>query len=169
MTQPSQPSPPSRPAQPRPAPPAGAPARGRVRLRGLSTVVLAADDVAAAARWYADVLGVEPYFVSPEPPAPAAYVEIRLGDDEDELGLVDRRYLPAASSRGPGGAVAYWHVDDVRATHAQLLAAGATTWEEPVDRSGEGWVTSAVVDPFGNVLGLIHSPHWLARHTAARR
>jgi catechol 2,3-dioxygenase-like lactoylglutathione lyase family enzyme len=60
-------------------------------LRGMATVSLWADDVEAAVDWYTRILGVEPYFVRPEPPAPPAYVEFRIGDTEDELGIIDRR------------------------------------------------------------------------------
>lgn len=130
-------------------------------LHGLTTVVLWADDVTVAARWYADLLGFEPYFVRPAAPAPTAYVEFRLGELQHELGIVDRRWAPSRATAGPGGVVAYWHVDDVRATFADLLERGATVYEDPVDREGAGWVTASVVDPFGNVLGLIHSPHFL--------
>ena len=34
-------------------------------LRGLTTVTYLADDAAAAARWYAELLGAEPYFARP--------------------------------------------------------------------------------------------------------
>ena len=62
-------------------------------LRGLTTVSFWADDVIAARDWYADVLGIEPYFQRPEE-GPPAYIEFRIGADEDELGLIDRRYAP---------------------------------------------------------------------------
>ncbi|MGC5615163.1 VOC family protein [Georgenia sp. Z1491] len=129
-------------------------------LNGLTTMVLTAEDVDSAARWYADLLGVDPYFRRPES-GPAAYVEFRIGPDEDELGLMDRSYAPGAS--GPGTSTTYWHVDDVEATLADLLAHGATT-HEPLIVRGHGFVTASVVDPFGNVLGLMHSPHWSGRH-----
>ena len=129
-------------------------------LRGLTTVTFWAADLAAATRWYTELLGIEPYFVRPHPPEPAAYVEIRIGDYQHELGLVDARYAPPAAQAGPGGAVAYWHVDDLRGAYEQLLGMGATTYEEPVEREA-GFATAAVVDPFGNVLGLMHSPHYL--------
>ncbi|MFH5823715.1 alpha/beta fold hydrolase [Georgenia sp. AZ-5] len=129
-------------------------------LRGLSTVTYWADDVAAAVRWYTEVLGVEPYFVRPPAPAPAAYVEFRIGDYQHELGIIDRRYAPAGAASGPGGAVAYWHVDDVRGAYDRLLAMGATPYENVTEREA-GFVTASVVDPFGNVLGLMHSPHYL--------
>ena len=69
-------------------------------LRGLTNVSFWADDVAAATRWYAELLGIEPYFVRPED-GPPAYVEFRLGDHQDELGLIDRRYGPPNAAAGP--------------------------------------------------------------------
>ena len=53
-------------------------------LRGLTNVSFWADDVVAARNWYADVLGIEPYFQNPKE-GPPAYVEFRLGTQEDEL------------------------------------------------------------------------------------
>ena len=71
-------------------------------LRGLTNVSFWADDVDAATRWYAELLGIEPYFVRPED-GPPAYVEFRLGDHQDELGLIDRRYAPPDAAAGPQG------------------------------------------------------------------
>jgi predicted enzyme related to lactoylglutathione lyase len=130
-------------------------------LRGMATVSLWADDVEAAVDWYTRILGVEPYFVRPEPPDPPAYVEFRIGDTEDELGIIDRRFAPPGGS-GPGGVVTYWHVDDLRDTYQRLLDAGATTYEPPTDREA-GFATAAVLDPFGNILGVMYNPHWLER------
>ena len=48
-------------------------------LRGLSTISFYADDVMAARAWYAELLGIEPYFVRPVQGTPA-YVEFRIGD-----------------------------------------------------------------------------------------
>ena len=58
-------------------------------LRGLTTVTYLADDVAAAAHWYAELLGTEPYFARPAE-GPPAYVEFRIGDYQHELGILDR-------------------------------------------------------------------------------
>ena len=65
-------------------------------------------------------------------------MEFRLGDHQDELGLIDRRYAPPDAAAGP-----------------------------PLTEREAGFVTAAVVDPFGNVLGLMHSPHWLAQLPSA--
>jgi predicted enzyme related to lactoylglutathione lyase len=127
-------------------------------LRGLSTVSFFADDVAAAQSWYAKVLGIEPYFVRPVE-GPPAYAEFRIGDYQHELGIIDRRFAPARPSEA-AGAVTYWHVDDVQGAFDRLIALGATPYEEPVER-GPGFVTASVVDPFGNILGVMYNAHYL--------
>jgi predicted enzyme related to lactoylglutathione lyase len=128
-------------------------------LRGLTTVGYLADDLEAAKQWYTELLGSEPYFVRPLD-GPPAYVEFRIGDYQHELGIRDRRYAPAAAAAGPGGAVVYWHVDDVEAALARLKALGAQEYEQLTDR-GAGFITASVIDPFGNVLGLMYNPHYL--------
>lgn len=70
-------------------------------LRGFATISFYADDLAAARDWYTDLLDVEPYYAFPEPPTPAAYIEFRVGDDEDELGLIDRSPRPRRRSPRP--------------------------------------------------------------------
>jgi predicted enzyme related to lactoylglutathione lyase len=131
-------------------------------LRGLTTVSFWADDLIAARDWYADLLGIEPYFQRPEE-GPPAYIEFRIGADEDELGLIDRRYAPPGASRDPGGAVIYWQVDNVAAAVARLVEHGATEYQPIVERDA-GFVTASVLDPFGNVLGLMYSPHFVEMH-----
>jgi predicted enzyme related to lactoylglutathione lyase len=128
-------------------------------LRGLTTVTLLSDDVAAAAAWYAEVLGAQPFFRRPLE-GPPAYVEFRVGDYQHELGIMDARWSPHPRPDRPGGALAYWAVDDVRATHERLLALGATTYDPPTER-GPGFVTASVVDPWGNVLGVMENQHYL--------
>lgn len=61
---------------------------------------------------------------------------------------------------GPRGAVVFWHVDDLAATLDRLIAMGATIYE-PVTERGSGFVTASVLDPFGNVLGVMNNPHFL--------
>jgi predicted enzyme related to lactoylglutathione lyase len=128
-------------------------------LRGFCTITYWADDVAAAMRWYSELLGVEPYFVRPVD-GPPAYVEFRIGDYQAELGLLDRRYAPAGAATGPGGVVMNWHVDDIQAAFHKLLSMGAQEYQ-PITPRESGFVTASVVDPFGNVLGLMYNPHYL--------
>jgi predicted enzyme related to lactoylglutathione lyase len=132
-----------------------------VSLRGFSTINFWVDDVPAAVRWYADFLGTGPYFQRPGPDGNPAYAEFRIGDYQAELGLVDRRFQPAGAPTGPGGALMYWHVDDLAATVDRLLSMGATEYQPITSRGDAGFVTAAVVDPFGNVLGVMYNPHYV--------
>jgi predicted enzyme related to lactoylglutathione lyase len=137
-------------------------------LRGLTTVSLFADDIPAARDWYAELLGIQPYFVRPIEGRPA-YVEFRIGDYQHELGIVDSRYAPHARTGAAAGVVTYWHVDDVQSSFERLLALGATVHDKPTER-GPGFVTASVVDPFGNILGVMYNQHYLdtlAAFTAA--
>ena len=123
-------------------------------LRGLSTVSFYAADLEAAKKWYSEFLGMNPYFEVP------GYIEFRIGDYQHELGVIDSRYAPGGSASGPAGAVVYWHVDDVTATFERLLSLGAKEYQAPTKR-GEGFVTASVVDPFGNILGIMYNQHYL--------
>ena len=125
-------------------------------LQGMATSNIQAADVPAASDWYSQVLGIEPYFVR------EGYVEFRIGRDEDEFGIIDTRFVPGSAGRTPGGQFVYWAVDDVEVAIARLVELGATVHEPPTIRS-EGWVTGAVVDPFGNVVGVMQNPHWQSK------
>jgi predicted enzyme related to lactoylglutathione lyase len=128
-------------------------------LRGLTTVSFWADDLPAARTWYTELLGIEPYFQRPDSEHPA-YIEFRLGDYQHELGIIDANYAPKGATAGPGGAVVYWHVDDVAAALERVTAMGASEYE-PLTPREAGFITASVVDPFGNILGLMYNPHYL--------
>ena len=128
-------------------------------LRGFATVSFYATDVKAARDWYTQLLGIEPYFQRPDAENPA-YIEYRVGDYQHELGIIDANYKPKGAASGPGGAVLFWHVDDIEAALARVKAMGATEYE-PLTPREAGFVTASVVDPFGNVLGLMYNPHYL--------
>lgn len=135
-------------------------------LRGLSTLNFWAVDVAAAAAWYSEFLGMEPYFERSGPDGSPAYVEFRIGDYLHELGIIDSRYRPAPAAANsvaaePSGAIMYWHVDDLAGTMERLLAMGAAEHQPITARGDSGFVTASVVDPFGNILGVMSNPHYL--------
>ena len=115
--------------------------------RGVSTVRLHADDLVKATAWYSDLLGGEPYFVQAE------YVEWRVGPNRHELGILDRKY---ADDHNSLGAVTYWEVDDLESSITDLLDRGAT--EHETIRAGQAYRWASVIDPFGNVLGLMERP-----------
>ncbi|RXZ49444.1 VOC family protein [Agromyces fucosus] len=122
-------------------------------LRGFATVSYYAADLEAATAWYGDVLGIEPYFRRP------GYVEYRVGDFQHELGIIDAQYRPT-SADVPAGEIIYWAVDDVTATYERLLELGAARYQPPMER-GPGFTTASVVDPFGNILGVMFNQHYL--------
>jgi predicted enzyme related to lactoylglutathione lyase len=128
-------------------------------LRGLTTVSFFAADMTAAKKWYTELLGIDPYFERPVE-GPTAYMEFRLGDYQHELGIIDRNYAPKGAAASPGGAVVYWHVDDVAATLEKLKSMGAKEYE-PLTNREAGFITASVVDPFGNILGIMYNPHYL--------
>lgn len=128
-------------------------------LRGLATISLFADNLQDAKKWYSNFLEIEPYYQFPDADNPA-YIEFRLGDFEHELGIIDKKYRPASASDQPGGVVAFWHTDDVTSVFAKLIAHGAKEYEKITERE-DGFITASVIDPFGNILGIMYNPHYL--------
>jgi predicted enzyme related to lactoylglutathione lyase len=126
----------------------------------MATVNYFAADWAAAKDWYTSVTGIEPYFLRD------GYAEWRLGDHQSELGLIDARFRPADIPTGPVGAVLYWHVDDIESELARLLELGAKL-HEPAQNRGHGFVTATVIDPFGNLLGIMYNPHFVEMAASA--
>ncbi|MEU5875107.1 VOC family protein [Glycomyces sp. NPDC047369] len=122
-------------------------------LRGFATITYFAEDLEAAKAWYAELLGVEAYFE-----VPGGYAEFRIGDHSQELGIIAGAWAPHEPR--PGGAIAYWHVDDLDAAIERLIALGAKEYE-PRKVRGEGFETASFLDPFGNVLGVMFNRHYL--------
>jgi len=113
---------------------------------GLRTAIYHVDDLEKAKTWYSQVLATPPYFDQP------FYVGFNVGGFE--LGL-----HPPSETRpaGKGGAIAYWGVEDIDGLWARLLERGAAP-VEPLQDVGEGIKVGCVLDPFGNLLGVIRNP-----------
>ncbi|MES2133214.1 MAG: VOC family protein [Bacteroidota bacterium] len=126
-------------------------------LRGLATISFYATDHEAAKKWYSELLGVEPYFNVP------GYAEFRIGDYQHELGIIDSKFAPGGATTSPAGAIAYWHVNDLKGTLGNLISKGAKEYQPITDHSGGkgNFVTASVVDPFGNILGIMTNTHYL--------
>ncbi len=60
---------------------------------------------------------------------------------------------------GVGGVTAYWGVEDIDAAMAKLRELGPAVHTDVKD-VGEGIRVASVIDPFGNVLGVIENPHF---------
>ena len=116
-------------------------------FKGLYTAIYQVSDLDKAKVWYAKILGFPPYFDQPY------YVGFNVGGYE--LGMQP----DAPSKLAVENVVAYWGVDDTRAALDHLLAAGATVKADVTD-VGDGIKVATVVDPFGNVFGIIENPHF---------
>ena len=117
-------------------------------LLGLRTVIYRAPDLARSKAWYSEVFGIAPYFDEP------FYVGFSVGGFE--LGLNPDL---SKTQPGAGGVAVYWGVADAGAALARLLELGARPHEDLQD-VGEGIRVAAVLDPFGNVFGVIENPHF---------
>jgi len=129
------------------------------KLRGMANVSYWAGDVKTARDWYNEVFGIEPYFQRPDAENPA-YIEYHVGDYLHEVGIINQQYRPLPAANTPGGAILYWHVDDIEKSLDRLLALGAKPYQ-PISKWGEGYITAAVIDPFGNILGIMFNQHYL--------
>lgn len=114
-------------------------------IKGLRTVVYGVSDLELAKEWYTEVLGVSPYFDEP------FYVGYNVGGFE--LGL-DPDGEPHIGSTG---VIAYWGVDDINFEFDRLLSMGSKSHEE-VKHVGGNIHVATLLDPFGNVFGIIHNP-----------
>jgi predicted enzyme related to lactoylglutathione lyase len=116
-------------------------------IKGLRTVIYKVSDLAQGKAWYSQAFGLTPYFDEP------FYVGFNVGGFE--LGLDP----DAPATITAGGVQAYWAVDDVEAVYRQLIAIGGRPHEEPKEVGG-GIKVATVLDPFGNILGLIFNPQF---------
>ncbi len=127
-----------------------------VTLRGVASITYWADDVAAAADWYTELLGTGPVFTRPGPGGRLGYAAFAV-DEGTRLAIATSAAAPPGAAMEPGGAVGNWTVDDLDAVLAKLTSMGAKEW---IPRTPHGPVVSvAVVDPFGNVVGLVSDTH----------
>jgi len=116
-------------------------------IRGLRTAVYKVADLEKAKAWYSQMLEIEPYFDVP------FYVGYNVGGYE--LGLdPDMDGVTVGNSTG-----IYWGVADATASFAELTAKGAQVDSEP-HKVGGGIIVASVLDPFGNLFGIIQNPHF---------
>ncbi len=114
-------------------------------ILGLRTVIYPTPDLARGKAWYAQVLEKEPYFDQP------FYVGFEVGGFE--LGLIPD------GQPGATGAIAYWGVPDAAAELATLQGLGTELRDDVMDVGG-GIKTATILDPFGNVFGVIENPQF---------
>jgi len=108
---------------------------------GIKTVLHPVSDLAKAKVVYAALLGV--------PPSADASYYVGFDAAGQHIGLV-----PGGAAQGMTSPVAYWHVPDIEAKLAEVIAAGGVL-KDPVRDVGGGRLVATVTDPDGNVLGLL--------------
>jgi len=107
----------------------------------IGTVLHPVSDLVKATKVYRALLGAEPTVDS------AFYVGFEAGGQQ--IGLI-----PGGGPQAMRAPVAYWHVPDIEAKLAEVVAAGAVVHESVRDVGG-GRLVATVTDPDGNVLGLL--------------
>jgi catechol 2,3-dioxygenase-like lactoylglutathione lyase family enzyme len=120
-------------------------------LLGLRSSFYYVDDIEAGKLWYTKVLGFPPYFDQP------FYVGFNVGGYE--LGLSPTEPAHKGADASPRAYGAAWGVKDIVAAHARLLELGARPRNDIQD-VGEAIRVADVLDPWGNVFGLIENPHF---------
>lgn len=115
---------------------------------GLRTVIYHVDNIEKGKEWYSRALEINPYFDEP------FYVGFNVGGFE--LGLD-----PDAESTSvkQDGHIAYWGVSNIEEVFKHLILIGAQRHEEIKD-VGSGILVASVIDPFGNIFGIIENPHF---------
>ena len=108
---------------------------------GFQTIIHPVTDLAKAKVLYGALLGAPPYLDQPY------YVGFAVAGQD--IGLD-----PHGHRKGMTGPIGYWHVDDIEASLAALLAAGAEAQQAVTDVGG-GKLIAAVKDADGNVIGLL--------------
>ena len=108
---------------------------------GLKTVIYPVQDLEAAKRVFSALLGAEPAMDEPY------YVQFH--DAGQEIGLD-----PHGHAKGMTGPVDYWHVDDIEATFAAMVAAGATE-QQGIQGVGGTRRVATLTDQDGDVVGLL--------------
>ncbi|MFF2198366.1 VOC family protein [Streptomyces sp. NPDC058157] len=109
--------------------------------QGIRTVLHPVSDLAQAKAVYAALLGVAPQTDGPH------YVGFDTAGQH--IGL-----LPGGGPQGLTSPVSYWHVPDIEAKVAEVTAAGATV-KEPARDVGGGRLVATLIDPDGNLIGLV--------------
>ena len=115
-------------------------------MLGLRTTAYKVPDLTKAKEWYAAAFQTEPYFDEP------FYVGFNIAGYE--LGLLPEEE-PVINKTD--NTFSYWGVEDIDKEYNRLIELGAREHEKPTNVGGDLMVAS-VLDPWGNVVGIIYNP-----------
>ena len=108
---------------------------------GIQTIIYPVTDLEKAKAVFGALAGAEPTVDSPY------YVGYTVAGQD--IGLDPNGHKE--------GMTAYWHVADIEASSAALVAAGATVLQ-PAKNVGGGRLIAALKDADGNIIGLLQNP-----------
>ncbi len=117
-------------------------------MKGLRTTIYKVNDLEDAKNWYTEAFGTPPYFDE------AFYVGFNI--EGYELGLQPDTTDSDSKTKS---VISYWAVDEIEKTYEFLLSIGAQENEKPFNVGGE-IMTATVIDPWGNILGIIYNPYF---------
>ena len=118
------------------------------KILGLRTTIYKVGDLEKGKEWYAKAFQTEPYFDEPY------YVGFNIGGYE--LGIQPEEN---PTKNKIESVTSYWGVENIQEEYDRFIALGAKEYEIPTNRGGE-LMTAAVIDPFGNIVGLIYNPYF---------
>ena len=108
-------------------------------LRGISTINFYASNHNEAVEWYTKFLGIEPYFKV------VGYAEFRIGDYQQELGIIDSKFSAQNINDKPTGATVYWHVDNLQDTFDKLQSLGTLDYaSDPIFLADESAINTSL-------------------------
>ena len=116
-------------------------------ISGLRTVIYFVKDLDTAKAWYTQIFNKPPYFDEPY------YVGFNI--EGFELGLRPDK----EGENFDNNTVAYWGVQDAKTVYQYLLQNGSIA-DEDIKDVGGGILVGTVIDPAGNVFGIIENPHF---------
>jgi len=133
------------------------------------TPYLLVRDAAKALDWYAQALGARELMRFPLPSGGIAHAEVMIGDSHVMLAdeVPDEGFV-GPQTLGAAGVSLMLYVDDVDATFARAVAAGATSRSAVVDQF-YGDRSGTLVDPFGHVWTIATHKEDVSAEEAQRR
>ena len=133
------------------------------------TPYLLVRDAAKALAWYAQALGARELMRFPLPNGGIAHAEVMIGDSHVMLAdeVPDQGFV-GPQTLGGAGVSLMLYVDDVDATFARAVAAGATSRRPVVDQF-YGDRSGTLVDPFGHVWTIATHKEDVSAEEAQRR
>lgn len=111
-------------------------------IKDIQEIMMFVSDIGRAKVWYSEFLNIQPNIDDDN------YCQFKLGRVELGLHPADEKM-----SSGRAGTVAYWQVDNMNLVIQKACDTGAQVYRGPRELADRK--ICQILDPFGNVLGLV--------------